>query len=95
MLVVNGPAGLLEGDANRDGQVSAGDYASVQVNFGNTGAENDPELFGDANLDGTVSAGDYASVQAHFGDTLGAAVPEPMTISLLILGGLALLCRRK
>ena len=26
---------LLEGDANRDGLVSAGDYASVQANFGN------------------------------------------------------------
>ena len=27
---------LLEGDANRDGVVSAADYASVQANFGNT-----------------------------------------------------------
>lgn len=27
---------LLDGDANRDGRVSAGDYAAVQMNFGNT-----------------------------------------------------------
>jgi len=88
-------AALLMGDANRDGQVSAGDYASVQANFGNTGAPNDPLLFGDANMDGAVSAGDYASVQANFGNTLGAAIPEPVTMSLLGLGGLAMLRRRR
>ena len=57
---------LLDGDANRDGVVSAGDYASVQANFGSTGA---PGIPGDANGDGVVSAGDYASVQANFGST--------------------------
>lgn len=89
------PPALLMGDANRDSQVTAGDYASVQANFGDTGDTWDPLLFGDANMDGTVSAGDYASVQANFGNTLGASVPEPMTMSLLALGGLALIRRRK
>jgi hypothetical protein len=84
---------LLEGDANHDGVVSAGDYASVQANFGNTGTEG---ILGDANGDGVVSAGDYASVQANFGNTAAAQVtPEPATMSLLALSGVTLLRRRK
>ena len=85
---------LLPGDANGDGMVSAGDYASVQANFGNIGAAY--YLPGDANADGMVSAGDYASVQANFGNTSASAaaipidttpsksapVTEPVTISV-------------
>ena len=70
--VPNDPIILLAGDANRDGMVSAGDYASVQANFGNTGIAGIP---GDANGDGMVSAGDYASVQANFGNTGIAGIP--------------------
>ncbi len=84
---------LLEGDANRDGVVSAGDYAAVQANFGSTG---EPGILGDANGDGVVSAGDYASVQANFGNTAGGAVvPEPTTLTLLGLGIAAMIRRRK
>ncbi len=84
---------LLLGDSNRDGVVSAGDYAAVQSNFGNTG---EPGILGDANADGVVSAGDYASVQANFGNTAGAEiVPEPATISLLAVGALAMRIRRR
>ena len=84
---------LLQGDANHDGVVSAGDYASVQANFGNVGIG----IEGDANGDGVVSAGDYASVQANFGNVAPTvqATPEPATMSLLVLGGLAMLKRRK
>jgi hypothetical protein len=35
-LVPEGEVPFLEGDANGDGVVSAGDYAAVQANFGNT-----------------------------------------------------------
>ena len=75
----------LTGDANGDGIVSAGDYSSVQANFGNTGA---PGILGDANGDGVVSAGDYASVQANFGNVASGAtsVPEPVTIGLISFG---------
>ena len=84
---------FLTGDANGDGVVSAGDYASVQANFGNTG---DPGILGDANGDGVVSAGDYASVQANFGNTAPAQVtPEPTTISLLALAALAITKRQR
>ena len=85
----------IDGDANCDGVVSAGDYASVQANFGNTG---DPHILGDANGDGVVSAGDYSSVQANFGNTAGAQselVPEPATMGLLALSGLALIRKRR
>ena len=81
---------LLEGDANRDGVVSAGDYSSVQANFGATG---EAGILGDANGDGVVSAGDYASVQANFGNIapVMVSVPEPCSLGLLVIGGLAML----
>ncbi len=87
------------GDANRDGVVSAGDYGSVQINFGDTGAPNDMLLLGDANNDGVVSAGDYGSVQVNFGSSYPysetAATPEPTTMTLIALGGLSLIRRRR
>ncbi len=90
------PAIHIPGDANGDGVVSAGDYASIQANFGNTGVAGIP---GDANGDGVVSAGDYASVQANFGRTEGIPsanqIPEPTTLSLLTAGVITLLRKRK
>lgn len=83
------------GDANGDGIVSADDFASVQGNFGSM---DDTGIFGDATGDGAVSADDYASVQSNFGATAGMGgvpVPEPATLSLLLLGGLALLRYRR
>ena len=93
-MTQGGPAGN-PGDANNDSVVSADDYGSVQLNFGDTGAVNIP---GDANLDGVVSADDYGSVQLHFGTSYGAGgapVPEPATMLLLTIGGLGLLRRKK
>ena len=86
---------MLLGDANGDGVVSADDYGSVQISFGNTGV---PGLPGDANGTGAVSADDYGSVQLNFGATEGMGsmpVPEPATLSVLALGGASVLLRRR
>ncbi len=89
---------FLHGDANNDGWVTAGDFASVQSNFGDTGAD-DGTLPGDANGDGTVSAGDFSTVQTNFGNGEGLpapqVTPEPATMSLLALGGMLLIKRRR
>ncbi len=85
----------MPGDSNRDGIVSAGDYASIQSHFGDTGL---PGLVGDANCDGVVSAADYASVQANYGTVEGGSVvttPEPATISLIVIGSATALIRRR
>jgi hypothetical protein len=95
--IVNGEifGPFLLGDANNDGVVSAGDYSSVQGKFGNTG---DPDIPGDANCDGVVSAGDYSSVQANFGNISADSllvIPEPATIFVMAIGGLASLYRKR
>ena len=82
------------GDANHDGIVSADDYASIQAHFGDTG---EIGILGDANWDGVVSADDYWAVQQTFPGNIypGSTVPEPATLSLLAIGGLAMLRRKR
>jgi hypothetical protein len=87
--------GMLEGDANVDGVVSAGDYLAIQSAFGDTGVN---EFYGDANHDGVVSAADFAAVQANYGSVTPVGleiVPEPVTLSLLAIGGIALITRKR
>ena len=93
-LTGEGPS-YFPGDANNDGVVSADDYGSVQLNFGDIG---EIGILGDANLDGVVSADDYGSVQLNFGNTQGVGgipVPEPATLMLLGAAGAMMLRLRR
>ena len=78
----------LTGDANGDGKVSFADYLILEANFGKTGMS---WVQGDFNNDGKVSFADYLLLEQNF----GKSIPEPATLSLLVLGGLAVLRRRR
>ncbi len=85
-------AAAVTGDADGDGDVDAFDLGIWQTQFGQTGEE----LTADFDDDGDVDAFDLGLWQTNFGTGLdGAAVPEPATLGLLMLGGLAALRRRR
>jgi PEP-CTERM motif-containing protein len=81
----------VPGDANGDGVVSDADYTIWADNYGASGAT---FAMGDFNGDGEVSDADYTIWADNYG-TGGGAVPEPATMSLIALGGLVALRRRK
>jgi hypothetical protein len=97
-LVLSIAGGNL-GDYNGDGIVDAADYTVWRDSLGSTG----PGLVADGNNDGTVDAADYAVWRSNFGNNYisgsvagNAAVPEPTTIVLMLLGSAALgTCRRR
>ena len=74
------------GDVNGDGAVDGVDFGLWQAGEG------------DADGDGDVDGVDFGIWQANYGTTTGAeamAIPEPATLGLLVIGGLAMLKRRK
>ena len=77
----------LPGDANRDGKVTFADYIALELGFGTSGGWS----AGDFNGDGIVNFKDYIILESNF----NRGVPEPATMSLVALGGLAMLKRRK
>jgi autotransporter-associated beta strand protein len=96
------------GDANLDGQITGDDYSGIDFTIldpNNTGGW----FAGDFNYDGFVSGDDYSAIDfnilaqgAPFPTGAPAAslsgvtaVPEPATLSVLALGGAALLGRRR
>ncbi|XAL97962.1 choice-of-anchor E domain-containing protein [Phycisphaeraceae bacterium D3-23] len=85
---------LLAGDVDLDGDVDADDLAIVDGNFGQALPFWNE---GDLNADGLVGKPDRLIVNANMGagGTRSSSVPEPGALSLLALGGAALLRRRR
>ncbi|MBC7785668.1 MAG: autotransporter-associated beta strand repeat-containing protein [Burkholderiales bacterium] len=79
------------GDANLDGVVNGSDYALADTGFsgGGTGW-----FYGDVNYDGVINGSDYALIDTGFSSQTGP-LPEPAMLSLLGLGAMGVLRRRR
>ena len=84
--------GTFRGDFNLDGLVNATDLALIDVGYGLGTSWAD----GNANMDSVINATDLAILAANFGLSVPTgAVPEPMTLAMLAVGGLVALRRRR
>ena len=100
VLTVTALTAASMGDTNGDEIVDVSDYANLVAQFG--GAPGDESA--DFNGDGFVDLADFVTMRSHFGSGVAssapdaefaAVTPEPATLSLLVLGGVALIRRRK
>ncbi|MCG8619735.1 MAG: dockerin type I domain-containing protein, partial [Desulfobacterales bacterium] len=84
------------GDANYDGKVNDLDVTIVANNWRNTGTD---WATGDFNADGVTDSIDLFLLSQAWVDTSdtgtgGGGIPEPASLSILLLGGGAILRRR-
>ncbi len=96
LLCANMGGDLDPYDLNEDGVVDEDDmifHIEMLVEWDNGVDSGVGTYQGDFNLDGVVNATDLQILKGNFGQ-VAAAVPEPLTMGLLSLGGLALLRRR-
>ncbi|HDZ21644.1 hypothetical protein LCGC14_0315840 [marine sediment metagenome] len=91
---VDNGVGTRRGDFNLDGFVDGTDLALMKTAFGQPLMD---YADGNANCDAFVDGTDLAILKTNFGfiAPTGGAVPEPVTIGLLSIGGLAMLRRRR
>lgn len=85
-------ASLLGGDLDLNGQVEFADFLTFSSNFGDA-SKGGVYANGDIDLDGSIAFADFLTLSSNFGQTFGAAqaqaVPEPQSLSLLLIGALA------
>ena len=84
-------AGTFLGDFNADGVVDGTDLSIVNINFGSAVGF----AGGNGNTDMIVNGTELSILAGTFGSVATAPVPEPMTLGLLAVGGLAILRRRR
>ncbi len=88
----------LEADASLDGSIDTIDLARLAANWQSPSAT---FVQGDFSRDGKVDTTDLAKLAALWNETLpgagskGGAVPEPMTVSLLLVGAVGVMRRRR
>ncbi len=87
--------GLLPADFDLDGDVDGVDFSHWQIGYPTASGATLSD--GDADGDGDVDGADFGIWQANYPTNLGgsAAIPEPATLSLLLIGGLALSTRSR
>lgn len=84
------------GDLNGDGFVGIEDMDILLANWGRTDITAGSLQDGDANADGVINAADLQIVRDHWGNgTPAGNVPEPGTLALIALGGVAITRRRR
>ncbi len=83
------------GDVNGDGYVGGVDLTTIITNWGMNPATREQ---GDLSGDGFVTGHDYTEVVSYWGTGVWpgepGAIPEPTTLVLILVGGLAVLRRR-
>lgn len=89
ILPVGLPPAPVPGDANGDGKVNFADYLVLESTFG---SKVTPGSGADFDMNGIIDFADYLTLESAFGT--GNIVPEPATLFLLTLGGIALFRRR-
>ncbi len=94
-LTVEAGIVAIPGDFDADNDVDGVDFGLWQAGYPT--ASGASLINGDADADGDVDGVDFGIWQANYPTNLGgaAAIPEPATLGLFVIGGLALLKRRK
>ena len=90
-----GDLGLLAGDLDGNGDVGFPDFLVLSANFGQAVGS---YVDGDIDLSGTVEFPDFLTLSANFGKTASAtaaAVPEPSSLMMVLLGVVGLMLRRR